>query len=371
MACVVGIANNNPLVDLENIDELACLAALPGSTYAVINAEGTPQELCSGTIPDFSGKGYTKAMVERVEASVWADIQEKIATAAPRSPEVDIAAASALAVRTLRANAAEGREDLLVCYFSGISTSGLVDMTAVPVCELDVEASAKQLAELLNLDMSGIDVLMYCCGDVAGDDQPPLSIQEQEKLKEFYRQLFTNLEADSVRFMDDIPGNGSYCFDQQVAVMRTEETVSGLQASVVSCGGFGGAKRGRRFWKAPSRRETSWNSTRLPSGSARIPPSSPMPTRRGRPSPTSSTTCAPIRTLSCWSVERRPPPAVRHPPLPFRKSGRRPSGSFFWTPALTAAGYISSAADTAPCSMFPTVGRTGLWTSASRPGTAR
>lgn len=233
VACVVGITNNNPLLDLENIDELADLTALPGSTYTVINAEGTPREICSGTIPDFSDRGYTKAMLERVEASVGADIQGRITAAVPLSPEVDIAASTALAVRALRANAVEGQRDLLVYHLSGISTSGLVDMTVVPVCEMDVEASAERLVEHLDLDMAGIDVLMYCCGDVAGEDQLPLSVQEREKLKEFYRRLFTGLGADSVQFMDDIPNSGSYCFDQQVTAMRTEETASGLQASVI------------------------------------------------------------------------------------------------------------------------------------------
>ena len=228
MACVVGIANNNPLLDLEGIDEMADLTTLPGSTYAVINAEGTPREICSGTIPDFSDRGYTKTMMERVEAAVKADIQGRITAAAPLSPEVDVAAATAMAVRSLRSNAAEDRKNLLVYHFSGISTSGLVDMTVVPVCEMDVDVSAERLAECLGLDMAGIDVLMYCCGDVAGEDQPPLSVQEREKLKEFYRRLFTGLGADSVQFMDDIPSSGSYCFDQQVTVMRTEETVSGL-----------------------------------------------------------------------------------------------------------------------------------------------
>lgn len=234
VACVVGIANNNPLLDLEGIDELAGLTALPGSTYAVINAEGTPREICSGTIPDFSDRGYTKAMLERVENSVKADIQGRIAAAAPLSPEVDAAAATALAVRVLRANAAEGQKNLLVYHFSGISTSGLVDMTVVPVCEMDVDASAERLVESLDLDMTGIDVLMYCCGDVAGEDQPPLSVQERGKLQKFYRHLFTGLGADSVQFMDDIPSSGSYCFDQRVTAMRTEEMVSGLQASVIS-----------------------------------------------------------------------------------------------------------------------------------------
>src|SRR5699024_430791 len=113
--------------------------------------------------------------------------------AEPDSDEVDIAAATSLAVRKLRSNQIEGRDNILVYYASGISSFGLIDMTSVPVCELDVETSVEDLAKLMDLDMSGIRVLWYCCGEVAGEDQPALSENEKKIEKEFYEVLFTKM----------------------------------------------------------------------------------------------------------------------------------------------------------------------------------
>lgn len=232
VACVVTVANNNPRVDARMIDELSALPGLPGSTYAVINAEGQPRVICAGEIPDFSDRGYSKAMLERIQASVSADINGQIDAAQPCTPQVDLASALILAVRTLRSNEVEGRENLLVFHTSGISTTGLIDMTAVPVCQMDVDASASALIDQLDLDLEGIAVAFYACGDVAGD-QPTLSREEQTKLKGFYEKLFLGMGADRVDFMEEIPGGDGYDFDQTVTVMQTKDMSTGLTASVV------------------------------------------------------------------------------------------------------------------------------------------
>lgn len=233
VACVVTVANNNPWVDTRMIDELSALPEFPGSTYAVINAEGQSRVICAGEIPDFSDQGYSKAMLERIHASISADINGQIDTAQPRTPQVDLASALVLAVRTLRANAGEDRENLLVFYTSGISTAGLIDMASVPVYQMDVDASVSALINQLELNLEDIDVIFYACGDVAGD-QPALSREEQTKLKGFYEKLFLGIGADSVTFMEDIPNGECYFFEQQVSVMLTEEMSSGLQANVIS-----------------------------------------------------------------------------------------------------------------------------------------
>lgn len=237
VACVVTIANNNPRVDADMINELSELPGLPGSTYVVINAEGQPRVICEGEIPDFVDRGYSKAMLERIQSSIAADINGQIETAVPCTPQVDIASAISRAVRNLHVNAVDGRENLLVLYTSGISSSGLIDMVAVPVYQMDVDASVSALTDLLNLDMAGIDVVFYACGDVAGA-QSALSREEETKLKDFYEKLFLGMGADSVTFMEDIPGGNCYNFDQTVAVMQTQDISTGLTASVVNYQGL-------------------------------------------------------------------------------------------------------------------------------------
>ena len=232
VACIFTVANNNPRVDTRMIDELSALPGLPGSTYAVINAEGQPRVICTGEIPDFSDRGYSKAMLERIQASIAADINGQIDAVQPCTPEVDLASALVLAVRTLRANAGEDRENLLVFYTSGISTAGLIDMTAVPVCQMDVDASVSALIDQLDLNLESIDVVFYACGDVTGA-QSSLSREEQTRLKFFYEKLFLGMGADCVEFMEDIPSGDGYDFDQTVTVMLTKDMSTGLTASVV------------------------------------------------------------------------------------------------------------------------------------------
>lgn len=247
VACVLGIANNNPVVSPRAIRELDSLSQFPDSTYSCVLADGDPWEICAGTIPNFSERGYSQTMIKRVEQSIQADIAAKITAAEPSSPDVDVAAATALAVRTLHANQAEGRENLLIYYLSGISSTGLINMTETPLSELDTDTSVERLVSVLNIDMSGIDVIFYCCGDVAGN-QPKLSEKEIRILKSFYDSLFLALGAESVTFMDDIPESGSYSFDQPVSVMPTEGTVSLLRGKIVDSEDVGSEKEAEEIF---------------------------------------------------------------------------------------------------------------------------
>lgn len=232
VSLVAEIANNNPVFDA-NIDELSNLAAAAGSIYSCILADSTPNIILEGTIKDFSGENYTEDMMKRVRTGITADIIGKIEAAKPDSPEVDLAAAISMAVRKLRSDEVENRNNLLVYYGSGISTTGLIDMIKVPVCEMDVESSVKTIADSMDVDMTGIQVIWYCCGDVAGSEQKALSDNEKKTLKTFYEKLFVKLGAESVSFMDDIPQSGSYDFDQKVSVMKTEGNESGLKGKVI------------------------------------------------------------------------------------------------------------------------------------------
>lgn len=199
VSLVTVIANNNPVLDT-GIDELAHISEVAGTTYSCILSDSTPNVICDGTVPDFRDRGYTADMVKRAQLSVSADIIGQLDAAEPDSDEVDIAAATSLAVRKLRSNQIEGRDNILVYYGSGVSTSGLIDMTNVPICDLDIETSATNLASTMNLDMTGIRVVWYCCGDIAGAEQNPLSNNEKKIMKDFYSTWLSDMGADEVIF---------------------------------------------------------------------------------------------------------------------------------------------------------------------------
>lgn len=227
VGAVLGYTNHSPIVDLE-IPELQ-LAAYPNSRYLCVLPSGKPQLICQDTIPDNGGNGYTKRMIQRLENTIQEDMEAHITQAAiPSSPQVDMAGAMEMAVRGIRANASEDSRNLLLIYSGCLSTSGLIQMQNVPLTQLDVQRSAEEVAEQMNLDLDGIGVKIYCCGDVAGDEQPPLSMEEKKNIKGFYRILMETMGAEEVIFSDAIPPAGSYSFDMPVDVVPTQQEQSGL-----------------------------------------------------------------------------------------------------------------------------------------------
>ena len=107
-------------------------------------------------------------------------------------------------------------------------------MVETPVYEMNVEESASAVAQKMKVDLSGIDVVWYCCGDFGGNKQPKLSPNEKEQLKAFYNQLFTALGAKSITFKDDLPSSECYSFpDVPVSPIAVEDTGSELKELVV------------------------------------------------------------------------------------------------------------------------------------------
>lgn len=229
IAFIVGIADDETKFN-DGINEFATLPDNPGTDYAFISVEGEPTIIGeAGTIPDLSNRGYTDVMMERVRAAIQADLTECLASYEPVSPEIDMAAATELGVRTLNAHAVEGRQNMLVYYCGGKSTTGLINMLETPIYKLDIEKSVATVAPMMNVDMSGIDVVYYCCGDF-GVNQPKLSASEKTRLKTFYEQLFITLGAKSVTFKNDLPNAECYHFSATpVSCMSVEGTVSQLQ----------------------------------------------------------------------------------------------------------------------------------------------
>lgn len=232
IAFVVAIADGETKLK-DSIDELSALPAQPGSDYVFISAEGTPVVIGEpGTIPDLSDKGYTDVMLERLYTGIKADLAERLASYKPASGGINMEDALQLSVRQLNANAVEGRQNTLVLYCSGRSSSGLINLVETPVYKLDIETSVPVIAERMELDMSGIDqVIWYCCGDCGGVNQPALSSAEKAKMREFYKELFIALGMDesNIIFKDNLPSTQYYQFDEApVSCMAVEETVSGL-----------------------------------------------------------------------------------------------------------------------------------------------
>lgn len=229
IAFVLGIADGETVVD-EGITELSSLPAQPGTDYAFISIEGEPS--CIGepaTIQDYSDRGYTEVMMERLRSGIRADIVSKLKEYKPSSPDIDMASAIDLAVRMVNSHAVEGRQNILVFYCSGRSTTGLINMAGTPVHKLDVDSSVSAVSEKMSVDMSKIDkVIWYACGSFGG--QSPLNPTETGRLKSFYNNLFKSLGLKSdIVFRQDLTKTEYYCFvGVPVSTIDVEGTQSGL-----------------------------------------------------------------------------------------------------------------------------------------------
>lgn len=231
IAFILGVLDDETVVNT-GIDELTALPARPGTEYSLISAEGTPTLIGAGSIADLSSRRYTEVMMDRIYEGIRADLTEQLATYTPTVGEIDMANAISLGIRALNAHRVDGRQNILVLYCGGKSTSGLINMLQTPVYQMDIDASAQTIAKKMNVSMEGIDeVIWYCCGEY-GSNQPKLNSEEKAKLKAFYTQLFMALGMNdaSVTFREDLPSSEYYSFpDTPVSAMAVEGTFSGLQ----------------------------------------------------------------------------------------------------------------------------------------------
>lgn len=228
VSVIVGNCNNNPVMDCSSIDELEYLMKAAGSSYTIIEADGKPSLIYQGVVPSFEDKGYTQAMLTRIQNSMQADLESKIKEATPSVPEIDIAAALTLGVRAIRAKETEDLTNILVFSLSGVSTAGQINMVDCPISTMDIKQSVEGLVDKLNIDMSGIHVVFYYLATVRGD-QTPLSSEEEGKLKKFYDELFKGLGAESVTFKERLALDETFNFpDQPVSCMPTEGVTSQL-----------------------------------------------------------------------------------------------------------------------------------------------
>lgn len=224
---IIGNINNNPVFDC-SIDEMVFLSESVGTPYAIISADGNPSLIYKGIVPDFSDKGYTKVMLERIHRDIQADLTNKIMEATPDDPETDIAAALALGVRAIRENQIEGGTNTLLLSHNGISTRGSINMIEVPIATMDIKKSVNALIDSLNIELDGIHVVWYYLSDVRGN-QSTLSSKEEEKLKLFYETLLKGLGAESVIFKERLALDESYVFPEQpVSPMPVEGDKSHL-----------------------------------------------------------------------------------------------------------------------------------------------
>ena len=232
IAFVMGVADGEALINC-GIPELTALPSQPGSSFVFISPEGEP--VCigePGIIADLSDRKYTDVMMDRIRAGVRAELTQRLEDYHPRTGELDLAAAAELAVRSLKANAEEGRKNYLVFCCGGKSTAGLIRFQDVPVFRMDIDASVREIAGKMCLDMSCVDeVIWYDLGCYGSESQPALSANERARLREFYGKLFAALGAKKVTFRDDLPGSGYYRFpDAPVSLMAVESVESGLKA---------------------------------------------------------------------------------------------------------------------------------------------
>ncbi len=224
IAFVCGIADKESVFD-GTIREVISLPSRVGSTYTFVSVDATPSPIAAGKINDLTDRGYTDRMMERIEDGIHADLLSKLAAFTPDREEIDIAAATSYAVRSLQNDTNSDMPNVLVLYTSGKSTSGIINLAATPLFKLDTEAAIPVIAKKMALDMSFIDqIVWYCCGDIHGQEDS-YSPEERVKLQEFYNALFREMGAPEITFMPTQPLEDLYSFpDVSVSDVTVADT---------------------------------------------------------------------------------------------------------------------------------------------------
>lgn len=226
-ALIVGVCSDESVVT--GLDLLTELPDRPGSCYTVLNTDGTPGCIISASeIEDLSGQLYAPAMVRQMKRDMTRKMLAQISEYVPDSAEIDMAGAIEKGAHALRAQKADGREDILILYCSGRSTTGRINFVSTPLSQLDAKASANAVAMSMDADLTGVKVLFYCLG-ACGGSQPPINAVEIRTMKDFYSNLFLLLGAASVEFMDQLPSDEVYCFAEPVTPIPVQGETDGLQ----------------------------------------------------------------------------------------------------------------------------------------------
>lgn len=225
---VVG-ANNNMPVNTKQIAELRSLSAAPNSDYALLECDGNPRFIKRGTIKDLSSMNLLGSALEEEKAKIRAGIRKEITeNAVPFSPEVDLWTGLRMSVDFLREKEQQGRENVLVIYGSGLSTTNVLNFvsTSFESFTKQKEDAIKKLTDANQLDLTGIKVICYGFGETSGD-QAPLTYDQKRELKSFYKDLFAALgaKAEDVIFNDYVP-------DETLEVPRFNYSVSEVDVSV-------------------------------------------------------------------------------------------------------------------------------------------
>ena len=63
VAFVLAKANNQPMLEVNQVKEFSNLSKVAGTTYSVVEADGTPSMCMSGAIPDFTEQQYSAEMI--------------------------------------------------------------------------------------------------------------------------------------------------------------------------------------------------------------------------------------------------------------------------------------------------------------------
>ena len=232
LALVVGARSNMPVVSVGG----AAAAALEGavgaqSDLSLLVAAGAPFELDAWSL-EVSDENPQAADADR--AAHRARINQHLATAAARTPEVDLLTALELGARSV---SSAGGGHTLVVVDSGLSTVAPLDFTGPGLLDADPAelAAALQAAGQLP-DLTGVDVVFQGLGDTA-DPQPALGRAQRANLVAIWTAIVQAAGADGAQVEEAPLGGAAADGLPPVSVVPPGSSVQCTAGTVVLTGG--------------------------------------------------------------------------------------------------------------------------------------
>lgn len=197
---VGGMRANQPSITASKLEEVVEKAAGSNGNVTVISVEGEPRAIATVDIPDIPGNidpGKRESMISNYTSQILSLVsQSKAAT-----EEADCLSAIQMASRQLASY--EGNNKYLLILDNGVSTKGSLDMTQLPLANLDVEETVRGLKESEDIPpLNGVLVYWAGLGECAGV-QKDLMTKQYNRLTELWTAILEESGA-SVNMLTDI-----------------------------------------------------------------------------------------------------------------------------------------------------------------------
>lgn len=187
-----------------------------------INVDADPIVFYQTRILPPKVNGLSEEKLDAIASEYTTQLQQILATAAPRVEEADTLKAIQKAAQALKGVDENTTDKVLVILDSGLSTSGYLDFTK-GLLNAEVTDIVNALREEMAIpDLKEVNVVWAFCGEAA-PPQKELNEKEKAKLKDIWEEILLAANAKTVTFSDDFTSMEEYSGLPKVSTVETNQ----------------------------------------------------------------------------------------------------------------------------------------------------